>query len=142
MYKTIIMPVDAFEIGLCEKAVQHAQYLAQQDGNIHLLHALPRNGCFDNSRFDIDIRRFEKLIEAEVDQRLQAMVEYFNIDPARIKTHVGFGSVRGAVNNLVEELKADLVVIGSRNPSITTHLLGSNASSIVRHTHIPVMVVR
>ncbi|MCZ5435865.1 universal stress protein, partial [Escherichia coli] len=37
---------------------------------------------------------------------------------------------------------ADVVVIGSRNPSITTHLLGSNASSVIRHTHIPVMVVR
>ncbi|MFX4312017.1 hypothetical protein F8O53_08695, partial [Enterobacter sp. 63] len=25
---------------------------------------------------------------------------------------------------------------------ITTHLLGSNASSVIRHTHIPVLVVR
>jgi universal stress protein G len=46
------------------------------------------------------------------------------------------------VNELANELKADVVVIGSRNPSITTHLLGSNASSVIRHTHIPVMVVR
>ena len=37
---------------------------------------------------------------------------------------------------------ADVVVIGSRNPSISTHLLGSNASSVIRHAHIPVMVVR
>jgi universal stress protein G len=49
--------------------------------------------------------------------------------------------VRDAVNELANELKADVVVIGSRNPSIT-HLLGSNASSVIRHTHIPVMVVR
>lgn len=51
-------------------------------------------------------------------------------------------SVRDAVNELAAELNADVVVIGSRNPSITTHLLGSNASSVIRHTHIPVMVVR
>ena len=45
----------------------------------------------------------------------------------------------GPVNS---DRDADVVVIGSRNPSITTHLLGSNASSVIRHTHIPVMVVR
>ncbi|EKM7959080.1 universal stress protein, partial [Salmonella enterica] len=37
---------------------------------------------------------------------------------------------------------ADVVVIGSRNPSIATHLLGSNASSVVRHASLPVLVVR
>ncbi|MDI8799842.1 universal stress protein, partial [Salmonella enterica subsp. enterica serovar Montevideo] len=42
------------------------------------------------------------------------------------KTHVRFGSVRDVVNEMGEELDADVVVIGSRNPSITTHLLGSN----------------
>jgi len=46
------------------------------------------------------------------------------------------------VNEVASELKADIVVIGSRNPSISTHLLGSNASSVIRHAYIPVLVVR
>ena len=41
MYKTIIMPVDVFEMELSDKAVRHAEFLAQQDGIIHLLHVLP-----------------------------------------------------------------------------------------------------
>ncbi|HGX7305920.1 TPA: universal stress protein, partial [Shigella flexneri] len=53
-----------------------------------------------------------------------------------------FGSVRDEVNELAEELGADVVVIGSRNPSISTHLLGSNASSVIRHANLPVLVVR
>lgn len=32
MYKTIIMPVDVFEMELSDKAVRHAEFLAQQDG--------------------------------------------------------------------------------------------------------------
>ena len=32
MYKTIIMPVDVFEMALSDKAVRHAEFLAQQDG--------------------------------------------------------------------------------------------------------------
>ncbi|MDV0396449.1 universal stress protein, partial [Enterobacter roggenkampii] len=34
------------------------------------------------------------------------------------------------------------IVIGSKNPGITTHLLGSNAESILRYATIPVLVVR
>ncbi|EMR3346509.1 universal stress protein UspG [Klebsiella pneumoniae] len=142
MYKTIIMPVDVFEMALSDKAVRHAEFLAQQDGVIHLLHVLPGSVSFTMSRFTADLRRFEEHLQHEAETRLQTMVSHFSIDPSRIKLHVRFGSVRDMVNELASEINADVVVIGSRNPSISTHLLGSNASSVIRHAHIPVMVVR
>ena len=142
MYKTIIMPVDVFEMALSDKAVRHAEFLAQQDGVIHLLHVLPGSASFTMSRFTDDLRRFEEHLQHEAETRLQTMVSHFSIDPSRIKLHVRFGSVRDMVNELASEINADVVVIGSRNPSISTHLLGSNASSVIRHAHIPVMVVR
>lgn len=142
MYKTIIMPVDVFEMALSDKAVRHAEFLAQQDGIIHLLHVLPGSASFAMSRFTADLRRFEEHLQHEAETRLATMVSHFSIDPSRIKMHVRPGNVRDVVNELAEELHADVVVIGSRNPSITTHLLGSNASSVIRHAHIPVMVVR
>ena len=94
------------------------------------------------SRFTADLRRFEEHLQHEAETRLQTMVSHFSIDPSCIKLHVRFGSVRDMVNELASEINADVVVIGSRNPSISTHLLGSNASSVIRHAHIPVMVVR
>ncbi|MCM3064762.1 universal stress protein, partial [Klebsiella pneumoniae] len=97
---------------------------------------------FTMSRFTADLRRFEEHLQHEAETRLQTMVSHFSIDPSRIKLHVRFGSVRDMVNELASEINADVVVIGSRNPSISTHLLGSNASSVIRHAHIPVMVVR
>lgn len=142
MYKTIIMPVDVFEMELSDKAVRHAEFLAQQDGIIHLLHVLPGSSSFTMSRFTADLRRFEEHLQHEAETRLQTMVGHFSIDPSRIKSHVRFGNVRDMVNELANEIKADVVVIGSRNPSISTHLLGSNASSVIRHAYIPVMVVR
>ncbi|HBQ5586961.1 universal stress protein, partial [Klebsiella pneumoniae] len=36
----------------------------------------------------------------------------------------------------------DVIVIGSRKPGISTHLLGSNAESILRYAKTPVLVVR
>ena len=123
MYNTIIMPVDVFEMELSDKAIRHAEFLAQENGVIHLLHVLPGSASLSLPRFAADVRRFEEHLQHEAETRLQTMVGHFSIDPSRIKQHVRFGSVRDVVNELGEELNADVVVIGSRNPSISTHLL-------------------
>lgn len=52
MYKTIIMPVDVFEMELSDKAIRHAEFLAQDDGVIHLLHVLPGSASLSLHRFD------------------------------------------------------------------------------------------
>lgn len=142
MYQTIIMPVDVFEMELSDKAIRHAEFLAQSEGVIHLLHVLPASSSMSLHRFAADLRRFEEHLQQEAQTRLSSMINHFSLDPSRVHIHVRFGSVRDQVNELAEELKADMIVIGSHNPTITTHLLGSNASSVVRYAHIPVLVVR
>ncbi|SFR02590.1 MULTISPECIES: universal stress protein UspG [unclassified Enterobacter] len=142
MYNTLIMPVDVFEMELSDKAIRHAEFLAQNDGIIHLLHVLPGSANLSLHRFAADVRRFEEHLQHEAESRLNTMIGHFSLPASRIKTHVRIGSVRDVVNELATELDADVIVIGSRNPSITTHLLGSNASGVVRHAHIPVLVVR
>lgn len=56
--------------------------------------------------------------------------------------YVRSGNIRDQVIDLADELKADVVIVGSRNPGIQTHLLGSEAANIVRYAHVPVFVVR
>ncbi len=85
------------------------------------------------SRFTADLRRFEEHLQHEAETRLKTMAGHFSIDPSRIKMHVRFGNVRDMVNELANEIKADVVVIGSRNPSISTHL----ACSPKRHPPRP-----
>ena len=113
------------------------------------LYAISYNYAADKHQFTLpallvyqQVHRPPKHLQHEAQERLQTMVSHFTIDPSRIKQHVRFGSVRDEVNELAEELGADVVVIGSRNPSISTHLLGSNASSVIRHANLPVLVVR
>lgn len=65
MYKTIIMPVDVFEMELSDKAVRHAEFLAQDDGVIHLLHVLPGSASLSLHRFAADVRRFEEHLQHE-----------------------------------------------------------------------------
>lgn len=80
MYKTIIMPVDVFEMELSDKAVRHAEFLAQDDGVIHLLHVLPGSASLSLHRFAADVRRFEEHLQHEAEERLQTMVSHFTID--------------------------------------------------------------
>jgi len=83
MYKTIIMPVDVFEMELSDKAIRHAEFLAQDDGVIHLLHVLPGSASLSLHRFAADVRRFEEHLQHEAEERLQTMVSHFTIDPSR-----------------------------------------------------------
>ncbi|MBJ3815387.1 universal stress protein UspG [Shimwellia pseudoproteus] len=142
MYSKVLMPVDVFEMDLSDKAVKHAEFLAQGDGIIYLLHVLPQSSRLIMHGFTRDLRRFEEHLEKEAETRLEQMREHFSFPPERVIPLVRFGNVRDEVNQAAEDLDADVIVIGSKNPSITTHLLGSNAATIVRHAKKPVFTVR
>ncbi|AFJ46505.1 universal stress protein UspG [Shimwellia blattae] len=142
MYNKILMPVDVFEMDVSDKAIKHAEFLAGEDGTIYLLHVLPQSSKLIMHGFAHDLRRFEEHLEKEAESRLEQMRERFTFPPERVVPLVRFGSVRDEVNQAAEDLDACVIVIGSKNPSIATHLLGSNAATIVRHAKKPVFVVR
>jgi nucleotide-binding universal stress UspA family protein len=52
------------------------------------------------------------------------------------------GSVYNEVLAEAKKIGADLIVVGSHRPGMATYLLGSNASTIVRHAECSVLVIR
>ncbi|HDS9357714.1 TPA: universal stress protein [Enterobacter chengduensis] len=143
MYKKILMPVDVFEMDLSDKAVRHAANLAKVEGaSITLVNILPASSRSLLRGFNADIKKFEAYIIAESEKKMTALKRLFDIAPEDIHCLVRFGSVRDEIIALSKEGEYDVIVIGSKNPSITTHLLGSNAESILRYASIPVLVVR
>ena len=143
MYKKILMPVDVFEMDLSDKAVRHAASLAKAEGaSITLVNILPASSRSLLRGFNADIKKFEEYMSAESGKKMNELKRLFDISPENIHTLVRFGSVRDEIIKLSKEGEYDVIVIGSRNPGITTHLLGSNAESILRYATIPVLVVR
>ena len=127
MYKNILVPVDVFEIGLADKALSHARFLAQSSaGKIHLLHVIPAFSPVLTRGFISDARKMEDYLVNTSKEKLDELSKKLSL----------------AENKLADELKADVVIVGSRNPNIQTHLLGSEAAGIVRYAHVPVFVVR
>ncbi|MCK7412674.1 universal stress protein [Enterobacter bugandensis] len=143
MYKKILMPVDVFEMDLSDKAVRHAANLAKAEGaSITLVNILPASSRSLLRGFNADIKKFEEYMSAESGKKMNELKRLFDISPENIHTLVRFGSVRDEIIKLSKEEEYDVIVIGSKNPGITTHLLGSNAESILRYATIPVLVVR
>ncbi|EKI0251334.1 MULTISPECIES: universal stress protein [Enterobacteriaceae] len=143
MYKKILMPVDVFEMDLSDKAVRHAANLAKAEGaSITLVNILPASSRSLLRGFNADIKKFEEYMTAESGKKMNELKRLFDISPENIHSMVRFGNVRDEIIKLSKEGEYDVIVIGSKNPSITTHLLGSNAETILRYATIPVLVVR
>ena len=143
MYKKILLPVDVFEMDLSDKAIRHAEFLASaEEGEITLLNVLPNSSRSILRGFAADIRKFETFMKAESEKKMQALSRLFSIPAERIHTRVVFGNVRDEILAIGKADEFDVIVVGSRTPGLSTHLLGSNAESILRYAKIPVLVVR
>ncbi|CAI1533597.1 Universal stress protein G [Serratia grimesii] len=142
MYKTILVPIDIEEDLLTEHALKHVEYLANLSGaKVHFLHTLPDASAFVTA-YSFGIKEFENQAEVKATDKLKKIMSEIDIPLERLDYTVSFGSPRDQVLELAEEIDADLIIIGSRRPSVKTYLLGSNAAAIVRHANISVMVVR
>ena len=79
---------------------------------------------------------------ADAREKLRAMA----IEAGLPELGTTFAAPCGAIHRLVlEEAKtfgADLIIIGSRRPSVSTYFLGSSASAILRHATCSVLVRR
>jgi len=75
-------------------------------------------------------------------EELAALAKKMSIDRQHIHLYILSGNIHDRVIELADDLKAEAIIIGSRNPDIQTHLLGSDAASIVRYVHVPVFVIR
>jgi universal stress protein G len=77
----------------------------------------------------------------ESGKKMNALKRLFDISPEKIDSLVRFGNVRDEIIRLSKEGNMTRSSSG-RKTRITTHLLGSNAESILRYATIPVLVVR
>ncbi|MGF6268645.1 universal stress protein [Lelliottia nimipressuralis] len=143
MYKKILMPVDVFEMNLSDKAVRHAEFLAKADNaTITLLNILPISSRSLLRGFNSDIKKFEAYMVNESEKKMNELKRLFDIAPENIHTEVRFGNVRDEIISMSNKDDYEVIVIGSKTPGLSSHLLGSNAESVIRYAKIPVLVVR
>ncbi|AGH73250.1 universal stress protein [Edwardsiella piscicida] len=142
-YNMILVPVDLEEPQLTEVALKHALFLAEQSqAALRLLHVHPSVPTIFMSEYPQQIAELRDTALQQAEKRLEALAASLPLSPERTSVKVCWGSIYDEILKEAEACGADLIVIGSRRPSMSTYLLGSNAARVVRHASISVLVVR
>lgn len=140
MFKTILVPVDLGEVGAAKAALDKAVELAENgEGSIRLIYV---RAIVPITYMEFMPPAFDQEQQDEAEQKLAKLAAQVRLPSERVSAVVRLGSVYGEVLDEAEKTGADLIVIGSHRPSMATFLLGSNASTIVRHAKCSVLVVR
>lgn len=140
MYQTILVPVDISEPALTRLVIPYVEdYARSSNARFHFLSVIPSVPYY--LAYSSKLPGEEEL-KNQVLSRLNEDIKQFNIPANRTETHVMYGPPKDQVLKLAETLQADLIIIASHHPDITTYLLGSNAAAIVRLAECPVLVIR
>jgi nucleotide-binding universal stress UspA family protein len=140
MFKMILVPVDLSEVEVARPALDKAVALAgiteAKLGLVYVRSILPV------TFMEYVPPSFDEEQQADCEKQIAEVAASLNLPANRVTTAVRMGSVYNEVLAEAEKTGADLIVVGSHRPGMATYLLGSNASTIVRHAMCSVLVVR
>ena len=140
MFRTILVPVDLSDLEVAAPALDVAVSMAEWAGAalrlINVQQILPAT-YMDYVPPDFDAQQRE-WADAEM-KKVKAKIK---LPPERVSMVVRVGGIYPEILAEAEEWGADLIVIGSHRPAMSTYLLGSNAKTVVRHAKCSVLVVR
>lgn len=142
MYKKILVPIDVLEDELTKKVIPHVECLARlSNAEVIFFHALPVSSAIVNA-YSFGFDEFKDHATVQTEQYLHQLMDSINLPHEHLSFSIAFGHPRDEILALADEIKPDLIILGSRRPNISTHLLGSNASGVVRGAKTAVLVVR
>lgn len=139
-----------------ELAAQTAVDLAQKtDSELHVVHALyiaPTALLHPEATDPEGVEIPDPILQEEIERRAeQRGREVLDEEVQRVRstggkvaqTHLIMGEEAREIVHLAEDLRAGLIVMGSRGRGgMRRALMGSVSDSVVRHAHCPVLMVR
>ena len=141
MFEKVLLPIDLNHPESWEVALPAARRCAGADGEIHLLGIVHDLGLAMVASYLPE--GFEKNAMEKLKAELEDFAASLANDGETIGVHVGHGHVPETILRVADHIGANLIVMASHAPNdFQTRLVGSNADKVVRHSKIPVLVVR
>ncbi len=140
MYQRILVPVDLNQLDVAKTAMERAKVLATLTGGVVRLVNVMSIVPF--AYLEYVPADFDRLEQGRVEADLKKHAADLGLDEGRVSTAVRLGGVYHEVLAEAKDWKADLIVVGSHQPSMSTYLIGSNAAKIVRYATCSTLVVR
>lgn len=140
MFKKILVPVDLAEPETSTPALAEASELAvASGGELRLVNV---QSLLPATFMDYVPAGFDEEQKTRAEAALTELTTSLKLPAERISSTVRIGGVYPEILAEAEAWGADLIVIGSHRPAMSTYLLGSNAKTVVRHATCSVLVVR
>lgn len=141
--KRILVPTDFSEISL--NALDYAAVIAaKDDAEIILLHVYETPEQSSKIKLAVDMN---EIIEKGINDKINELkLSNRSLLSARVTTKVINGKIHTEIQKVVEDMKIDLVVMGTHGSTgisdISKMILGSNAYRVVNNCTIPVLTIR
>ncbi|MDC0864985.1 universal stress protein [Rickettsiaceae bacterium] len=141
MVKNIVMPIDLSDKQSAKVVFPVAlSFVNAFDAKLHLVHIMPDFGM--KMIEDYLPRHWMSDQKAKYSKMFDDVIKDFIPEGIDVKYHIGRGAIYDEVINYSEKISADLIILSAVRPQLRDYMLGPNASKIVRHSSISVMVVR
>lgn len=141
MFDNILLPIDLNHPESWKRALPMAQRLCGTNGTLHILGIVHDLGSAMISTYLPE--GFEEHALQQMKQDLDEFRASHLPKEANAAVHVGHGHVPETILSVAHNLGTDVIVMASHPPDdFKTFLVGSNADKVVRHSDIPVLVVR
>lgn len=135
LYHHVLLAVDFSDI--CQPISKKAKAFADSQGAtltlVHTIEPIPAYGY-------PGLADLESPVIESAKNQMQQLADELGIPQAQCR--VEYGSVKGQVLKVAEELKTDLIIIGSHGRHGLSRLLGSSASGIVHGASCDVLTIR
>lgn len=140
MFKTILLPVDLADVETARPAIERGIALADtNEGRLRLIYV---RSILPVTYMEFVPPSFDAEQQTDAEERLAQVAASVDLPGQPVSSVVRMGSVYAEVLDEADRIGADLIIVGSHRPTMATYLLGSNASTIVRHATSSVLVVR
>jgi nucleotide-binding universal stress UspA family protein len=140
MFRTILVSVDLGEPEMAKPAIDKAVERARASGGaLRLVNVQP---LLPPSYMDYVPVGFDEAQREEAAVALGVMTAKISLPEERVSCTVRIGGTYPEILAEAEDWGADLIVICSHRPAMSTYLLGSTAKAVVRHAKCSVLVLR
>jgi len=141
MFKNIVIPIDLSDKHSSKSLLPLAlNTVAPFNARLHLIYIIPDFGT--KIIEDYLPKHWMQEQKSSYEDKFRHLIKQYVPEDMPIDFYIGRGAIYDEVIQYAGEVKADLIVVSAVRPQLRDYMLGPNASKIVRHAGISVLVIR
>lgn len=140
IYKNILLAIDLHPSCDETTAARAAQIAKESNAKLSIIHAIEHINAYGMAQAYPTVIDLEEQMAKEAKEALAKFSEKFGIPPSN--QFVEIGSPKIVILDKADELKADLIIVGSHGRHGIALLLGSTANAVIHNAKCDVLAVR